>query len=109
MAAAVTITSEQKIKITVAPQTEGGNPAEVDGDVLYEVVSGDATVEPVDGTGGKEAYLVSGESGVLSVVRVYADGDTSEAEAMIEDEISLTVIAPGAASLGVAFGEPEAK
>jgi hypothetical protein len=109
MASATTITSEEKVLMTVTPLTLAGNPATVDGDVQYEVTSGDATVEVVPDTNGTQAYLVSGSPDTLSTIRYYADGDLSEEVAMVEDTVTLTVTQPGVSSLGVTFGTPEPK
>ena len=44
-----TITTEQKVAVTLAPMTAAGNPAQVDGTPSWYVQSGDATIETADG------------------------------------------------------------
>lgn len=111
---AVSTDNEQKIKITLQPMTKGTStdgpqPAQVDGDVSYEVTEGDATVEVVDGTGGKEAYLVSGSANTVNRIRVSADADLGEGVATIEEEVIYTVTQAGAAGLGATVGAAEQK
>lgn len=102
------ITNEQKIKVTVQPTTEAGNPATIDGVPTFEVTEGDATVELVEGE-PNSAYLVSGEAGVVSTIKVSADADLGEGVATIEEAVTLNVVAASANNLGVTAGAPELK
>ena len=101
------ITNEQKIKVTVQPVTEAGNPAQIDGAPTFEVVDGDATVESVEGE-PNSAYLVSGEVGV-STIRVSADADLGEGVQTIQEDVTLNVVQATANNLGVVAGAPELK
>lgn len=105
--AAVTITNEQKILITLNPTTEAGNPAGIEsGSLRLEVLEGDATTEQV---GDNSFYAISGEANTLSRIKVTADGDKGEGVVTLEEELILTVIEPNAASLGLNVGTPELK
>lgn len=111
---AVSTDNEQKIKLTFQPMTKGTSttgpqPAEVDGDIAYEVTEGDATVEVVEGTGGKEAYLVSGSPNTVNRITVTADADLGEGVATIQEEVVYTVTQAGAAGLGASVGSAEQK
>jgi hypothetical protein len=103
--AEIALTSEQKVKVTLAPTTATGKPSSLDGAATFEVVSGDATVENIDEL---SAYIISGTAGV-SVVSVSADADLGEGVVTITDSITVTVSDPLAANLGLVVGTPEPK
>lgn len=101
------ITSEQKITVTLTPTTAAGNPATLDGAPAWTVTEGDATLNVAED--GLSAEIISGGVGV-STITVTADADLDEDEAReISDTIALNVVAPEAAGLGIAAGEPELK
>lgn len=102
----VTITSDEKILITLAPLTAAGNPASVDGVPTWQVVNGDATLAPA--TDGMSCYLISGSVG-NSVVTVEADADLGEGFRSITDTIDLAVVSAEASSLGLIAGVAEPK
>lgn len=94
----IQITSEQKVRITLAPKSDAGNDAVVDGAPQWSVSSGDATVEPEEG--GLSAWIISGAPGD-SVIAVNADADLGEGVRTISDRIDLKVTGPEASSLGL--------
>lgn len=100
------ITNEQKVPLTVAPVTATGKSALLDGDVLFTVQSGDATIERIDAT---SAWLISGEVPGDSVIVVSADADLGEGVEPITDLVKLTVEGARAQSLGLVAGTPVAK
>jgi hypothetical protein len=102
-----TITSEEKIPVTLAPLTAAGNPATVDGVPVWEVTSGDATLAVA--ADGLSAYLISGAADVVSSVTVTADADLGEGVTNLSEVVTLTVVAPSAALLGATAGAPELK
>lgn len=104
--AEVTLTSEQKVKVTLTPTTATGKPAQVDGQATFEVVSGDATVENIDLL---SAYIISGDAAGTSVISVSADVDLSEGVQTITDSITVTVTDPLASNLGLTISAPEPK
>jgi hypothetical protein len=107
MPANVNLTTEQKVKVTLAPVTANGSPATLDGEPEWTVESGDCTVNPEEG--GLSAYIVSGETIGESIIKVAADADLGEGERHIEDLVTVNVTNAEAAALGVTVGAPEAK
>jgi hypothetical protein len=103
----ITITNEQKVKVTLAPVTPAGNPATVDGIPTWSVTEGDATIEVAED--GMSAYLISGEANVNSKVLVSADADMGEGVATISDVIDLAVVAASASTLGLVVADAELK
>jgi hypothetical protein len=103
----IALTNEQKILVTLAPTTESGNPATLDGEPTWTVTEGDATLDVQPG--GMSAYIVSGNPGA-STVTVTADADLDEDETReLSDVIAVNVVAAEAASFGFTTGTPEAK
>lgn len=106
MPANVSLTSEQKVLVTLTPTTLSGNPAEVE-DIVWSVDSGDATVEPQ--ADPKSAYIISGPNVGASVIRVTADADLGEGVVELQDVVNVDVTSPQAANLGFVVGTPEPK
>lgn len=104
--AEVTLTSEQKVRVTLTPTTATGKPSSLDGAATFEVVSGDVTVENIDET---SAWIISGDAAGTSVVSVSADADLGEGVQTITDSITVTVNDPLAANLGLTISAPEPK
>ena len=108
MPAQVNLTTEQKVKITIAPTTMTGYPATLDGEPVWTVESGDCTVEPEEG--GLSAYILSGDEIGESVIKVAADADLDDTEVRtIEDLVTVNVTNAEAANLGLTVGAPEPK
>lgn len=103
----ITITNEQKVLVTLQPQTQAGNPAQLDGEPTWVVTGGDATIEVQ--AGGLSAYLISGGAEVNSTISVTADADLGEGVVNLSDEITLAVVPASASSLGLVAGTPELK
>jgi len=106
-----TIDNTEKIKATLNPGTSSTppKPAKVQpGSTKWEVVSGNATVEPIDDL---NAYLKSTDEvdGIPTVFKVTADADVGEGVEEISDLLTLNVANAKATNLGVAFGQPEPK
>lgn len=99
----LTISNEEKIKVTINPTTSAGNPAQVE-NPLFEVVSGDATIEQ----DGLSAYLISGEVGA-SQIKVSADADLGTGVTTLEELIDLNVVGASATSLGLVVEPAEPK
>lgn len=93
--------------MTLAPTTEAGNPATLDGAPVWTVVSGDATLEVAED--GLSAFLVSGAADVNSVIEVTADADLGEGVVTLTDTIDLAVVAASASALGLVQGTPVLK
>jgi hypothetical protein len=100
----ITITNEQKVEVTLAPLTEAGNPANLDGAPVWTVVSGDATLEVA--ADGLSAFLVSGAADVNSVIEVTADALIGEGIVTLTDSVDLAVVSAIAGQLGLVAAAP---
>ena len=107
MPASINLTTTQKVKVTLSPTTESGNPATLDGVPEWTVESGDCTVNPDEG--GLSAYIVSGDGAGESIVKVTADADLGAGVRTIEDLVTVNVTSEEAAALGLTVGAPEEK
>ena len=107
MPAAISITNEQKVSVTLTPVTDTGKPAKLDGSPAWTTVSGNSQVQVADD--GLSAVLVSSDDPGETVVVVKADADVGEGVEELADTITLTVIGATAKNLGLSFGTPEAK
>ena len=96
---AQTITTEEKVTFTLTPQTAQGNPATVDGAPVWTRTEGDVTLEVA--ADGLSCTVLSGAGGVLSKITVTADAALDAEVVNISEEILLTVIPAGAASLAI--------
>ena len=105
MPASINLTTTQKVKVTLNPTTESGNPATLDGEPQWTVESGDCTVEPEEG--GLSAYILAGGSPGESIVKVAADADLGQGVRTIEDLVTVNVTSEEAAALGLTVGAPE--
>lgn len=103
----ITVTNEQKVKVTLKPVTATGKPARLDGAPTWEVVSGDSTVTV--SSDGLSADLISSDTPGDTQYLVKADADLGAGVEEISDVIKLTVEGARAASLGLSVGTPEAK
>ena len=104
----VNLSTEQRVLLTIQPQTPAGNPAPVDGDPVWEVTSGACTLEPPDPPNPMQTW-VNGITGGDSVITVTADADLGAGFVPISDTCLAPVADPQAASLGMTAGEPELK
>lgn len=104
----LTITNEQKIKITVTPTTASGVPATLDGPIRVSVASGDSTAVAVDGE-PNAAYLVSAATPGDTTFVVEGDADLGAGEQLVQDVAVLHVAGALAANLGLTAGSPEPK
>lgn len=106
MAEAITMTSEQKSLLSIAPTTAAGNPAPIDGAVTYTVTAGTCIIEPVDAL---TAYVVSGAAPGDSTVQASADADLGSGIVPITDTIQVHVVSPTAAHIGLSASAPVLK
>ncbi len=107
MPLSLAITNEEKILVTLNPTTAAGNPAVLDGEPVWVVTEGDATLDVQPG--GLSAYLISGSVGA-STVTVAADADLDATELReLTDVIALNVVNAEAAGLGLTAGAAEPK
>lgn len=103
----VSITNEQKVKVTLTPKTDTGKPASVDGVPTWQVLSGGSSIEAADD--GMSAYLISGNDPGDTEIIVKADAELGEEIVEISDIIKLSVVGATAKNLGLTVGTPEPK
>lgn len=103
----LTITNEQKIKLTLIPVTPAGKPTVLDGPPSWSLVSGNSTVEAAED--GLSAFLISEDSVGDTSFLVEADADLGEGKETIQEVIVLHVGHARAASLGLSAGTPVLK
>jgi hypothetical protein len=107
MPTTVEITNEQKVKVTLAPVTDTGKPAKLDGSPSWAVITGNSQVVVADD--GLSADLISSDDPGDTQVLIKADANLGEGVEEISDTITLTVIGATAKNLGVTVGAPEPK
>lgn len=100
----VTLTTEERVKLSITPMTAGGQPAQIDGAARWSV-EGTCTVDPIDDT---SAWLNAGAMGD-STVTVGCDADLGQGVVPIGDTCLAHVQNPMAASVGLSAGTPELK
>lgn len=103
----LTITNEQKVRVSLKPQTERGRPAPVDGKPAWSVSSGDATLEVSDD--GLSADVISPDAPGESMIVVEADADLGQGVQTVSDAIRLIVEGARAISLGLTSETPVPK
>jgi hypothetical protein len=103
----ISITNEQKVKVTLAPVTSTGKPALLDGKPTWTVVSGSSTIEV--SADGLSAFLISSDTPGDTIYLPEADADLGAGIETISDTIKLSVAGARAANLGLTVGTPEAK
>ena len=103
----VTLSNEEKVRITAAPKTPAGRPALIEGALRVTVVSGDGSFEP--GAGPLDVFLRSGDLPGDTTFVVEADADLGDGEVIIQDIVTLHVTGVMAAALGLSAGTPESK
>lgn len=101
-----TITTEQKIKATLAPVTATGKPAKLDGKPSW-VADGPSTLAISED--GLSCDLISSDEPSTTVVTIKADADLGAGVEEIIDIIELVVEGARAAALGLTLGSPEPK
>jgi hypothetical protein len=103
----ISITNEQQVKVTLAPVTATGKPAQLDGAPSWSKASGSSTFKV--SSDGLSATLVSSDTPGESMFNVEADADLGDGVQTISDAIKLIVNGAQATSLGMTVGLPEAK
>lgn len=102
----VVLSSEQKVLLHAMPVTAAGNPDQVQGDVAFEVVSGDCTLgERMSPT---SMWLLAGTPGTCEVEAV-GDADLGAGTVEIVGMYHVTVLDPQAAGFDVTADEPVLK
>lgn len=102
-----TITTEQKILVTVKPVTHGGKPVELDGPIDVQVMGGLGTFELLPN--GRSFYAISPDEIGDTTYLIKGDADLGEGVESVQDTLTLKTIGARAANLGLEVGEPELK
>jgi hypothetical protein len=94
----------QKYRVRTNPITLSGSPAQIEGGLQSEVISGPVTVEP--GNGPNELVITpnTDASPGQAVVRCFGDADLGAGVELIEDLVTLDLVAERAANLGLTGG-----
>ena len=100
----VSLSTEEKVKLSITPMTPGGQPAPVDGAAQW-TVEGTCTVEPIDEV---SAWVLAGAIGD-SVVTVACDADLGSGVVPLGDTCLVHVANPQAANLGLSAEAPVLK
>lgn len=110
----VKLTTEQKVDVNLtATRTDAsGNTvdAKIEGDIIWEVTQGDATVDQTnDGATNAHPWIVSGSEAVESKILAKGDADLGEGVTEIVQEFSVIVSFPQATGFNAVVGTPVAK
>jgi hypothetical protein len=100
--------NDQKIKVTAAPKTTSGRPAQVDGPLTVTVQSGDATAVQ-DPAEPLSFFAVSSDNPGTTVFQVDADADLGAGIVTISDIVTYTVAGAAAANVGLSASPAEPK
>ena len=101
------LTDEQEVEVSVAPVTAAGNPAAVDGAVIW--VTSDAGIATVISTGPTTAVVRS--AGALGSAQIVAnaDADLGAGIRSIMATLDIQVVAAEAMSVNILAGAPRVK
>ena len=100
------ITNEQKMRVLLAPKTESGHPAAVDGTPEWSILTGDSVVVEA-AADGMSAFIISSDE-ILgdSLVNVRADADLGTGVVTIQDTVLVHVRGAMAANVGLTIETP---
>jgi hypothetical protein len=102
----ITINETQKVLLTAEPLSAKGNPAPIDGAVVWSVVSGSEfiTITPVDNL---TAYATAIGPVGIAIAQATADSDLGAGTIFISNTIEVEVIGGQAVTLNIIPGTPE--
>lgn len=103
----IIITNEQQVGVSLAPRTDAGRPAKLDGSPTWTTLSGSSQVKVADD--GLSALLVSSDDPGDTEIMIKADADLGEGVEEISEVLKLRVLGATAKNLGITVGTPEAK
>lgn len=98
------LTNEQRVLVTVVALTVAGNPAPIDGDVIFG--SSDGSVADIDRVDSTSAYVRAVGPGAAQITASF-DADLGEGVRTIELSGAIEVVPAEAERGELQFGEPE--
>jgi hypothetical protein len=101
----ISLSNEEKVRVSVAPTTPGGQPAPTDGPAQFSI-EGNCTVEPIDDL---SCWVISGSAVGDSVLTAAVDADLGSGIVPLADTATIHVANPMAANLGMQADQPELK
>src|SRR5215510_13028853 len=106
-----TIDNEHRIIMYIEPQTQAGNPAQVDGDPVWTLETGTScTLDELSPPDPNRRYATADPAIVGDTLfQCVADADIGEGVVHLVQTWLVHVENPMAASMGGGFGEPELK
>jgi hypothetical protein len=99
------MTTEYWIQAAIAPETDAGNPAAIDGDPVWSVVSGPGDISELDPPDPLKRWLGSLTPGDTTFL-VQADADLGAGTVEVAETFLLHFTNPQAANLHGTLGEP---
>lgn len=103
----IKLTNEQEVDVTLAPKTEAGLTAKLDGSPGWQVMIGECEVIPSED--GLTATIVSSDTPGTSQILVEADADLGDGVETISAVITVEVTGAKATNLGLSVGSPRIK
>lgn len=104
----ITINDSQKVLLTAEALSAAGNPAQVDGPIVWAVTTGAEFVQLV-AVDGKSVYAVAIGPFGIATVQATADADLTSGTSYIVGSIDVEVVGGPAVTLNVIPGTPEVK
>jgi len=101
----ISLTNEQKVRVTAKPVTDKGTEVPIDGSITGTPSDPDTVVNQIDPT---TIEIITPDSGDRTVV-ISADADPGDGVTTIEDSVLLHISNPIATSLGLTATTPETK
>ena len=98
----VSMSTEEQVRLSIHPESPGGQPAPIDGQAEW-TVDGAGTLQPIDAT---SCWYLAGATPGDSVVTVAADADMGAGFVSIGDTALIHVANPMAANLGMSADAP---
>lgn len=103
----VVLTKEEKVKVNFNPTTPGGNPGQIDGEVVLTPLTGDITIGPDEE--GKLTEVLSGSENGTFQVEAKADVNMGEEVETISEVFDVIIVDARTSGLGIGFGTPVLK
>ncbi len=105
----VVSTTEEKVPVMLAPKTQSGKDAKLDGPIEVVVLSGSGTFAADPGGDPNKFYVVSEDLAGETSYQVNGDADLGAGVVTISEVIHYAYSSPQAVNLGVSVGAPEPK